>query len=209
MKDINLIPKWYIEKKAKRRKRVKYGIIIGVVVVLLCCVITVPYTVAAQLRQTLAQQQQILAVSGKYAVMEGYYKMANDEISIRANNVKSIENGNLDNVALLQHIEKAMPIDASFNTISADTNAPVVVSLNGTVKSRDSVALMVRNLRQDSFFSNVYLQSVTLAGSANQEANQDEVAATTEKKADKTTSASNNEQKYTFSMQLTVAAAQD
>jgi len=169
LKDINLLPKYYILEKQNKAKRYKITMTLIIALTLLSASIAYPLLVKYSLilqRDTILTQ---IKVSNNYVEAEKQFSLIKGLYNNRMETGDSLRQKGINLLVIFDKLEKALPENFYIVSIalSESENAAVKITLEGISSSSEGVATFVKNIRSDEYFGNVSLSSLLKSGSFN------------------------------------------
>ncbi len=169
MKDLNLIPKSYILAKRRKVKRARTIITAAICIIIVAVCVIIPLFLKHNL------QKQLNAANLKVEETSGYKisQQRLDNIKQKYSERETIANGlakyGLSAVTLLEKIEKGVT-EKLFITnldVGGEGGDKVQVSLVGIAATEDDIASFVLHLREDKYYSDIFISSIKKTGVQN------------------------------------------
>jgi len=157
--DINLIPKEYLESK----KRLYRAIISSFIAVMIITSISLYFYNLKLKTDNLLLESQNLAIKieelNKNKYTQEILESIEEKILIKENHIKIIEEDNHLISIILVKLEEKIPKDIYFQSLNANSNGNVTI--NGIAYDITSIAEFIHSLKEDDFFSNVFVGNIS------------------------------------------------
>ncbi|TYQ13352.1 UNVERIFIED_CONTAM: fimbrial assembly protein PilN [Acetivibrio alkalicellulosi] len=165
MKDLNLVPKSYIEKKKRKAEWVYITIVVIIMLGVFSAFTYHPYTTKNNLNKSIKTLETQINSTRMYLQIEEEFNVLKKIYNDRVEEANKIFNIGINYIDVINSIERSMPEKLFIVSLSTETNSKgdTVVSLLGICESYDDIASFVRHLKEDNLFSDVYLTTVTSA----------------------------------------------
>ncbi|HHV60710.1 MAG TPA: PilN domain-containing protein [Clostridiaceae bacterium] len=166
MKDINLLPKYYLQERQNKAKRYKITLIAVIGLTLLFASIAYPllvkYSLALRSETILTQ----IKASSNYIEVQNQFNLIKELYQQRMETGNKLRKNGIEFLLVMDKLEKAMPENMTIVSMSSTQgeNSSIRISLNGIASSQESVATFIRNLRTDGYFDDVVLHSLLKSG---------------------------------------------
>lgn len=168
MKDLNLIPKSYIEAKRKKLKKIYSTFAIVGIFLLLALMVVFPLAIRLKLQFQRDGLDREIKKTSNYLSIESQINAINDLYKQREDEGNKLRSYGLDSRTIFDGIEKALPEKLFITSFSASDakSSEVQVTLEGVAISDDEIATFVNYMRQNSLFENVVISSVKKVASS-------------------------------------------
>ncbi|MDQ2085289.1 PilN domain-containing protein [Herbivorax sp. ANBcel31] len=171
MKDINLVPKSYIQKKKRKSEIIQFSII-GVIIVSIFLVhIFIPVLTKRNLNNRIEILKTQINEMNTYIEIKEEYKIIESMYNQRKATAENLSSVGLDSLKIIERIEESVPEELFIISFSIDniSSKEKVVSLLGVCESYDDIASFANYLKKHKSFSDVYILNVDNSGSYGEE----------------------------------------
>lgn len=191
MKDINLIPKHYINSKKRRSKKAVGLFFALILVVIITAAIGYPLWMKHDLMEQNEDILEQVKESSSYIEVEKQFNLVKGLYNQRIDLGSKLRIYGTSLTGILDKLESEAPVGlfiVTLNTSGSESSAnEISVSISGIARSQADVATYISNLRRNGYFSNIFLSSININSS---QSSQD------------SSSADNTEKECTFNITL-------
>ncbi len=161
MKDLNFIPKSYIQAKVNRKRKVLIVLVFSLSFFLLSSMICIPFITKINLEKERDKLLQEVKYSSNYEAVEKQFNSIKKSFDKRLENGQKMSALGEDITYLIRKIEKASPDRLFFMNLNLtagfDSSS---ISLSGLADSEDAIATFISYIRKDGYFNDITLKNV-------------------------------------------------
>jgi len=164
LKDLNFIPKQYLKKEKEKQNAIVtiYGAI-G-----FCIILSISIAIPLWINNNLTNEKDKIFVQNKqltgYIEKETQFNLVEKMLSDRDEQANKYKNKGVEVQNIWQEIERTLPDNVYFNSISIDLPNSSSVDINlggGIASSEEVVASLIVNLRKIKSFNNIALSKLS------------------------------------------------
>ena len=164
MKDLNFIPRHYLEKKSHKHKTIFLSVVSAVYGVILVVGIVFPWLSVNQLEKQLKDLKTQSAQDVNYKQTEAQFEMVKQLCDDRENATSSIQKNGIDVLGTIDTIDNIFPQNIEINNFSISEipkdTTDLLISLSGNAKTVSDMFSFVTYVRDSNSFSDVNFKSI-------------------------------------------------
>jgi Tfp pilus assembly protein PilN len=162
LKDLNLVPKSYFNKRRKRRKIVFYSIFSVIVIVILVVITLIPLLKVRDLKSKLADLELKSKEIRGYLDVEEEFNTLKSLYLQRENEAVRLLGSNLDVLNIIEKLESYLPDKIFIQNMNVNKvqSGRAEISIRGIAKSEEEIAAFYNYVSNDKFFSSMYISAI-------------------------------------------------
>lgn len=163
MKDLNLVPKSYFQKRRQRKKIIFYCLFSAVIAVAIAVIMLMPVLKIQNLRSRLASLDLRAKETSMYIETENEFNAVKSIYLQRENEAKRLAKSGLDMLTIIEKLESYLPDRIFIQNISVGKGKSdqVDISIRGIAGSEEEIATFYDYVSKDGYFNSIRIGAVS------------------------------------------------
>jgi Tfp pilus assembly protein PilN len=160
LKDLNLIPKSYLQVKKEKIKKAYLSFVILIIGFLFAIGYIIPTVYEFNLKKVNNTLQGQVFQSSGYVATENKLNSLKQAVEVREQEGKNLSLIQNDYLKIQNIIEKATPDRLFIKSMTSVCNNNIAINITGTAENENIVASFVRNMQDEGYFKNIKITSI-------------------------------------------------